>query len=204
MNDNPPVCLVILAGGQSLRMGQDKATIRLDGARLIDRAIARYQSSADRIWLSAASDFGTGIDIISDDPDMPGGPVGAIFTIAAHLPILCPEAVGFVTIPVDAPFAPDDLIPRLSAVPGCSVAQSPRQLHPVFGYWRCDIIRDVSETYRNNKQTESLHQPAPSLQWLVRQCNSQLVSWPDEQAFMNINTPEDLALAEATIIKAQI
>ena len=199
MNDNPPTCLIILAGGQSRRMGQDKAAIRLDGVRLIDRAIGRFQSSADRIWLSASDDFDTGVDIISDDPDMPGGPVGAIFTIAAHLSMLCPEAEGFVTIPVDAPFAPDDLIRRLSSVPGCSVAQGPQRLHPVFGYWRCDIVRAVCEAYRISKQSGSLHEPSPSLQWLARQCDAKRISWPDEQAFMNINTPEDLAQAEVQI-----
>lgn len=190
MNDNPPTCLIILAGGQSRRMGQEKATIRLDGQRLIDRIIAQYQPSVDRIWLSASSDFNTGLDIITDDPDAPGGPVGAIFTIAAHLPILCPEATGFVTIPVDAPFAPDDLISRLTAVPGCSVAQGPKRLHPVFGYWRCDIVNSVRRTHEIGEQSPSLH-------WLVRQCDAQLITWHDEHAFANINTPEDLAAAEA-------
>lgn len=192
MNDNPPTCLIILAGGQSRRMGKEKATIMLGDQRLIDRAVARYQPSVDHIWLSASSDFGTGLDIISDDPDAPGGPVGAIFTIAAHLPILCPEATGFITIPVDAPFAPDDLLSRLIAVPDCSVAQGPKRLHPVFGYWRCDIINSIRETHELGEQ-------APSLHWLVRQSNAELITWHDEHAFMNINTPEDLVAAEARI-----
>lgn len=190
MNDNPPICLIILAGGQSQRMGQEKATIRLDGQRLIDRAIERYQASVDRIWLSASSDFDTDLDIITDDPDAPGGPVGAIFTIAAQLPILCPEAIGFVTVPVDAPFAPDDLVSRLSAVRGCSVAQGPKRLHPVFGYWRCDIINSVRGTHDMGEQSPSMH-------WLVRQSDAELITWHDEQLFMNINTPEDLTAAEA-------
>ncbi len=192
MNDNPPTCLVILAGGQSRRMGKDKAVISLDGERLIDRAIARYASSVNRIWLSAASDFDTGLDIITDDADAPGGPVGAIYTIAAHLPILCPEAIGFVTMPVDAPFAPDNLIAKLSTVAGCAVAQGPERLHPVFGYWRCDIVNTV-------RGTHEIGERSPSLQWLARQCDAQLVSWPDEDIFMNINTADDLAEAEAQI-----
>lgn len=199
MNDNPPSCLVILAGGQSRRMGRDKATIRLDGERLIDRAISRFGPQVDRIWLSASSEFGTGITIISDDADMPGGPVGAIFTIAAHLPILCPEAEGFVTVPVDTPFAPDDIIARLSAVPGCSIARGPQHLHPVFGYWRCDIVNSVRGTLEDSERPETAHKSAPSLQWLARQCDAQPIHWPEERMFMNINTPADLANAEAQI-----
>ena len=190
MNENPPSCLVILAGGQSRRMGQDKAVIQLDGQRLIDRAIARYQPSVDLIWVSAPGDFGTGVEVIADNPNMPGGPVGAIFTIAAHLSSLCPEATGFVTIPVDAPFAPDDIISRLSAAPGCSVAQTPQRLHPVFGYWRCDKVNRVRGTY------EVAGRP-PSLHWLARQCEAEAVVWRDEGAFININTPDDLTAAEA-------
>tara|TARA_R110000772_G_scaffold256395_2_gene372942 strand:+ start:1444 stop:2022 length:579 start_codon:yes stop_codon:yes gene_type:complete len=192
MNDTPPTCLIILAGGQSRRMGQEKASIKLGGQRLIDRAIARYQPSVDRIWLSAPDDFDTGLDIITDDPNMASGPVGAVFTIAAKLPLLCPEATGFVTIPVDAPFAPEDLISRLTAVPGCSVAQGPKQLHPVFGYWRCDIVNSVRETHQIGERSPSMH-------WLVRQCDAQLITWHDERAFINLNTPGDLAAAEIHI-----
>ncbi|MEH6757530.1 MAG: molybdenum cofactor guanylyltransferase [Parasphingorhabdus sp.] len=192
MNNNPPACLIILAGGQSRRMGQEKATIKLGGQRLIDRAIERYKPLVDQIWLSAQSDFDTGLGIIADNPNAASGPVGAIFTIAAQLPKLCPEAKAFITIPVDAPFAPDNLISRLTAVPGCAVAQSPKRLHPVFGYWRCDTINDIRETHQQGKKSPSLH-------WLVRQCGAQLITWHDERAFTNLNTPEDLAAAEPLI-----
>ncbi|MEP3225882.1 MAG: molybdenum cofactor guanylyltransferase [Parasphingorhabdus sp.] len=195
MNDNPPTCFVLLAGGESRRMGREKATLELHGQRLIDLAISKYKPQSDHMWLSAASDFNTGLDIISDDPDTPGGPVGALFTIAAQLPILCPGALGFITAPVDAPFSPDNLITRLSAVPGCSVAQGPDRLHPVFGYWRCDIVNSI-------RTTHDLDARAPSLHWLVRQCDSQIITWPDEDSFRNINTPEDLVAAEAQYKKA--
>ncbi|MEW4468015.1 molybdenum cofactor guanylyltransferase [Parasphingorhabdus sp. JC815] len=189
MNDNSFSCLVILAGGQSRRMGRDKATLQFDGQRLIDRAIARYQSSVDRIFLSATHDFDTGLDYIPDDPDMPDGPVGAIFTIAAQLRSLCSEATSFTTIPVDAPFAPDDIVSRLHAVSGCSVAKTDQRLHPVFGHWQSDIVNGVRESQGANKQSLSL-------QWLAQQCNAIAFDWPDEAAFININTPEDLAIAK--------
>ena len=47
MSANPTACLVILAGGQSTRMGADKAVIRLDGERLIDILIRRMAGKSD-------------------------------------------------------------------------------------------------------------------------------------------------------------
>ena len=189
MNDNPTSCLVILAGGQSRRMGQDKATISLGGERMIDRVIARYETSVDRIILSSPHDFGTGLDFIADDPNAPGGPVGAIFTLATAIAGRYPDVPGFFTAPVDAPFAPIDLITRMDAPQSCAVASGPDRLHPTFARWDCDIVNTV-------RNTHNIENAAPSLQWLARQCDAAIVEWTDEQCFMNINTPEDLQVAE--------
>tara|TARA_R110002012_G_scaffold67015_1_gene174821 strand:- start:17748 stop:18029 length:282 start_codon:yes stop_codon:yes gene_type:complete len=82
MSANPTACLVILAGGLSTRMGADKAVIRLDGERLIDILIRRMAGKSERIMLSAREDYATGLATIPDDPRAPGGPVGAIFSLA--------------------------------------------------------------------------------------------------------------------------
>ncbi|WP_156472101.1 molybdenum cofactor guanylyltransferase [Sphingorhabdus sp. M41] len=184
----PSSCLVILAGGQSIRMGSDKAVISFDGQRLVDILIGRYAGKADRILLSAREDYGTGLAIIRDDPDAPAGPVGGIFSVAAALQAMLPAIEGFVTVPVDAPFAPVDLIERLSASGSCTVARDPQRVHPTFAYWRCDIVNAVRAAYQPGER-------APSLQWLARQCDAKSVTWPDDQPFLNINRPEDLAAA---------
>ncbi len=189
MTDNPSTCLVILAGGQSTRMGSDKAALPFQGQRLIDRVFSRFSAATGNILLSAREDYGTGPNIIVDEPDAPGGPVGAIFSIAAALPHLRPAITGFVTVPVDAPFAPVDLIERLGASGNCTVAQDPQRIHPTFAHWRCDIVNSVRATHDPGER-------APSLQWLARQCSAGVETWPDETLFLNINRPEDLLAAE--------
>lgn len=184
----PPSCLVILAGGQSTRMGSDKAVISFEGQRLIDRLIGRYAGKAEPILLSARQDYGTGLAIISDDPDAPAGPVGAIFSVAAGLQEKQPGIDGFVTVPVDAPHAPVDLIERLSASGSCAVAQDQQHIHPTFAYWRCDIVNRVRATYEPGER-------APSLQWLAQKCSSKSVTWLYDRPFTNINRPEDLIIA---------
>ena len=188
MTPLPTTCLVILAGGQSTRMGSDKAVIEFEGQRLIDRLIDRFSGKAEPIFLSARDDLGTGLAIIADDPDAPGGPVGGIYSVAARLQAMGID--GFVTVPVDAPFAPADLIERLSASGGCAVAEDPRRMHPTFAYWRCAVVNAVRATHDHAER-------APSLQWLARQCGADTVTWPDDRLFMNINRPEDLVAAAA-------
>ena len=190
MTSSPAACLVILAGGQSSRMGSDKAVIEFEGERLIDLLIGRFATNADQIVLSAKDDFGTGLEIISDDPDMPDGPVGAIFSVAARLQNGQAGMDGFVTVPVDAPCAPTDLIERLSTSGGCAVAGDPERIHPTFAYWRCDIVETVCANLKPGER-------APSLQWLAEQCGTETVLWPDPGPFMNINRPEDLITAAA-------
>lgn len=184
----PTTCLVILAGGQSTRMGTDKAVMEFEGQRLIDRVIDRFSTKVGWMMLSGRDDYGTGLAVISDDPDAPGGPVGGIFSVAARLQAMGID--GFVTVPVDAPFAPPDLIERLSASGGCAVAEDCRRMHPTFAYWRCAIVNAVRSTHDHAER-------APSLRWLARQCGADMVTWPDDQLFMNINRPEDLAAAAA-------
>ena len=189
MTSRPAAWLVILAGGQSSRMGSDKAVIPFEEERLVDRLIGRFATQADRIVLSARDDYGTGLECISDDPGMPGGPVGAIFTLAARLGDRQAGIEGFVTVPVDAPFAPVDLIERLSTGGTCAVARDHQRIHPTFAYWRCDIISRIRATHDGGEK-------APSLHWLAEQSGAEAVVWPDAKLFLNINRPEDLIKAE--------
>ncbi len=189
MNNHSPTCLVILAGGQSIRMGTDKAVITLAGQRLIDILIDRFMPKADQLLLSAPEDYGTGLAFIRDNPDFPGGPVGGIFSVAAILQKTRPDIAGFVTVPVDAPHAPVDLIARVSASGTCTVAGDRQRIHPTFAYWRCDIVDNIRITHDHR-------QKSPSLRWLAERCGAKSVIWLDDNLFMNINRPQDLIEAD--------
>ncbi|QDE38297.1 molybdenum cofactor guanylyltransferase [Luteibacter pinisoli] len=71
---------VILAGGLSSRMGEDKALLRIDGRTLLERTRdVLVEAGAERIVISGARDGGI--------PDRwPGkGPIGGIASVAAQL-----------------------------------------------------------------------------------------------------------------------
>lgn len=177
--------LVILAGGQSRRMGRDKAKVQIHGKRMIDHMIDRFAHHQIPIILSATQDYGSGLQHIADNPDNPAGPVGAIFTLSDYFSQHGSQLSGFYTVPVDAPHAPIDLLERLKSPDTCTVAASENQLHPVFAYWKCSIVEAVRHSYEPDSKTPSLH-------WLARQCRSEIIEWDDNRGFTNINTPEDL------------
>lgn len=186
MTDNQNDHLVILAGGQSRRMGRDKALVEIHGKRMIDHMVDRFRSYGLPTILSAGQGFETGLDYVPDNTDAPGGPVGAIFSLAQffleqELPVR-----GFYTVPVDAPYAPLDLIEKLRTPHSCAVASSNNRLHPVFAYWNCEIVTSVEQSHNPTSK-------APSLQWLAKQCDAKIVEWPDDRGFTNINTPEELS-----------
>ncbi len=185
MSDKNTDRLVILAGGQSRRMGRDKALIEIDGKRLINHMVDRFRRQEISIFLSARQDYGTGLHCIPDNPDAPAGPVGAIYTLSEYFLKQAPQVAGFYTIPVDAPHAPLNLMDKLNTPNGCAVAASNGQIQPVFAYWHCNIVSTVRHEHDSGNKT-------PSLRWLAKQSGAKVVDWEDDRVFTNINTPEDL------------
>lgn len=107
---------VILTGGRSRRMGFDKATAQVDGATLLDRAIAA-----------------TGEHLVVG-PEVGGGPAHAVVTAAREMSV---DAVG--VLAVDMPFAARVVPQLVAAWSSCSVdALIARDERP---QWLCGVYR---------------------------------------------------------------
>lgn len=187
---------VILAGGQGRRMGgADKAMLPLAGRSLIAHAVERLEPQVDRLAISANGDparlAGLGLPVLPDT-DASQGPLSGLLAgldWAARL-----GATHLVSVPVDAPFFPPDLVPRLLLAGegvGAALARSGGNDHPTFGLWpagAAPALRDFlasGEKARVRSFADSLH--------------AARADFPDDGAFANLNTPEDLATAEARI-----
>ena len=136
---------LLLAGGQSRRMGGGDKSLRLLGGRtLLDRVIDRAQPQVDALVLNANGDPARftrfGLPVVADSVEGFAGPLAGILAgldwTAAHRPE-CPLVVSLAT---DAPFLPLDLVARL--VEGMkrqraelACAASGGQPHPVIGLW---------------------------------------------------------------------
>ncbi len=187
-----PRIAVILAGGGGKRMGgADKGALMLGGERMIDRALARLAPQADRILISGSHDYATGLTFLPDRDDGPHGPAAGLFAALKWIEENEPEAAGFLTVPVDGPFAPDDLFARLSSSSRSAVAATKAGVHPTFAFWRCDALAGALSV-----------EPAGfgwPLKALADGVHAARILFDDEDAFLNVNTPEDLQRAEALL-----
>ncbi|MFD1326894.1 molybdenum cofactor guanylyltransferase MobA [Mycoplana ramosa] len=194
---------VILAGGLSSRMGENKANVRLGGMTLIDRAIRRLGPQVSTLSISANEPLSLNcqspVPIFSDLDDSRSGPLAGILAALLHTRVHHPNATHVATVPTDSPFFPLDLVACLSAVidhpDRTAVAASSGGLHPVFGLWPVALADELDEWLRGGR---SLRLRA----WLDGHSTRQ-VHFSDRQTprgpfdpFFNINTPDDLAVAE--------
>ena len=104
---------LILVGGRSSRMGQDKASLDWGGRRAVDRVADLARAAGAVSIVTAGGDYGLPFVL---DPDRFGGPVGGLM---AGLRVLSSQALArALVLAVDAPtLRPDDLAPLISAPP---------------------------------------------------------------------------------------
>ena len=132
---------VILAGGQGRRMGgADKALLRLAGRTLVAHAVDRLEPQVERLAINAngaPERFATfALPVLADDD--PQGPLSGVLAGLAWAGAAGADAV--VTVAVDCPFFPGDLVPRLAlaaetSAGGVALARSGGNDHPTFGLW---------------------------------------------------------------------
>jgi molybdopterin-guanine dinucleotide biosynthesis protein A len=188
------VAVVILAGGEGLRIGGEKPLRRLGGMRLIDRALRLARGWSDAIAIAVrhcAQTPSVDAELIEDDEI--AGPLGGL---AAGLRFARSEGRALLlTIPADMPFLPPDLLDRLSAAIGsncCALASSGGHLHPVCGLWRFSAL-DRLDGY--------IAQGGRSLKGFAALAGVVEVEWPANSAdpFFNVNSADDLAVAESRL-----
>jgi molybdopterin-guanine dinucleotide biosynthesis protein A len=202
---------VILAGGQSRRMGADKATIMLASRPLIAHVIERLAPQVDALAISANDDperfAHLGLPVFGDEIGGVAGPLAGAHAAAGRYP-----HDDVVTVAVDLPFLPRDLVTRLRAAigetaPAPSLARGPR-LDPVgaadCAYATCNGRHAAAILWRAGQAgalAKFLSSGGRRVEdWLA--AHGVAVEFPasaEEDVLFNINTPDDLASAEERI-----
>ena len=183
-----PKIAFILAGGAGRRLGgADKGLLDLGGRRLIDVIAERIAPQVDQIIIAGNQTYGDAYEAIADQtPD--GGPVAGLESAYRAMTENADGANGFLSLPVDCPFFPQDLYDRLADEDASAIATTDDGNHPTFGYWR---MSDLRRAHADNTLA-----PGVSLRSLVKAAKAREVFFPDKQAFLNINTTETLAQAQ--------
>lgn len=173
--------------------GADKALLPFDGATLLDQSIARLSPQVERLALSANGDPSRfsrfGLPVLADQESR--GPLSGI--LAGLIWAQGAGADAVVSVPVDAPFLPGDLLPRLVLAGeghgSLALASSGGRLHPACGLWPVTLIGALSAFLASGAK-------AKVADFAMAQ-GAAIAGFPDDGAFANLNTPDDLAAAEA-------
>jgi molybdopterin-guanine dinucleotide biosynthesis protein A len=196
--DYPETIGVILAGGRSARMGGgDKGLRPIGGTSILARIATRLAPQTKRLVISANGERrrfeAFGLPVL---PDGPGGAVGPLAGVLAALHHAGGTGVPFVvSVPCDTPFLPADLVARLhqarvgSGAPG-AVASSRGREHPTIALWPISSLPDLEQAVLG----EGMRRARDAVSRL-RLAQAEWVSAIDP--FFNVNTPEELAAAEA-------
>lgn len=184
---------VILAGGESRRMGQDKAFAPLAGRPLIAHAIDRLAPQCAAIAISAGTDTerfdGLGLEVLPDARWQGGGPLVGV--LAAMNWAAKKGARHVLTVPVDTPFLPADYAARLASVTAPIVlAETADGWHGACGRWSVILREDLGAALAAGTRKVTDFAASHGAQGCVFPAG-------DPPPFFNVNRPEDLARAEA-------
>lgn len=187
---------LVLAGGRGARIGGAKPERLLGGLRLVDHAYraARRYSGRIAVGVRAADQVNatTDMKIVLDNPGIEG-PLASLAAGLAWAKECGAELL--LTLPCDAPFLPHDLCARLQTrlQNGASVVALPAshgRAHPACGLWRTAAIRELPIYLLGGRR---------SLLGFAEHLGHAIEDWgaPTRDPFFNVNTPEDLSIAEA-------
>ena len=197
----PPTLGLILAGGLARRMGGgDKARIRIGGATILERVLARLAPQCSPIIISANGDparfADTCLPVVADSvPDF-AGPLAGILAGLDWMAANAPACEWLASVPGDCPFLPKNLVARLhearvEAGTPLACAGSGEWRQPAVGLWPVTLREDL----RHALVSESLRKIGL---WTARH-GVGIADWPAEpfDPFFNVNTPDEAARAEA-------
>ena len=193
---------VILAGGLARRMGGgDKSLLSLGAScRVLDHVIARLGTQVDRMVLNANGDPARfdefGLPVVSDSLD---GFLGPLAGVLAGLDYAAEHGFDhIVSVAADTPFFPTDLVLALEtaskhvdvpiALAATKIEGGKTVRHPTFGLWPVALREDLRSALQDGLRKVVL--------WTDQHgAETHVFDSGEIDPFFNINTPEDLELA---------
>ena len=195
---NPAMLSVaVQAGGQSTRMGENKALRVFRGKPLIERVVRRMESIADELLVITNSvgdyDFLNAPQIPDVRPGL--GPLGGLYTAltAAHFPSVA-------VIACDMPFASGPLVVASAGIllqdnVDVVIAETADGLEPLHAVYRRGACLPAIEAAVDSGRLRMISW-FPDVR--VRRLKAEEIRRydPDGLAFLNVNTPADFVRAE--------
>ena len=186
---------LVVAGGASGRFGADKRSVRVAGITLLDRALGLLAAVSDDVMVGARDPAGVpdGVRVVPDPmPDR--GPMAGILAGLRHA-----RRARLVVIPVDMPMLTPSFLRFLTDADPDAAVTVPRWragLEPLVAVYHTSCATTLAELVARG--TTAIHAFVTSTGLRVRRVDEPEILPHGDPArlFLNINTPEDLTLAE--------
>ena len=187
------ISTIILAGGRATRMGcVDKGMISFKNKPLIQHVISRLQPQTNEILINANREIAQyeafGLPVLQDENAEFVGPLAGICLGLKHA-----KHEFVLSVPCDSPLLPLDLALRLlngmlESRADIAVASSGGDVHPVFCLMKKSVLHSLVDFLDAGERKVSAWQKSQQYCEVdFSDCNG---------AFVNLNTPEDLASLE--------
>jgi molybdopterin-guanine dinucleotide biosynthesis protein A len=198
-----PIIGVILAGGGSKRMGQDKVLMPIAGRPMLAHVIERLAPQVDRTVLSANGDSARfsafGLPVVADAIGIGLGPLAGLHAAMRWAKPREPAAKFVASVPADSPFFPKDLVDQLSGDArdeSVAVAASSGGTHSVIGLWPISLVDDLEIFLKSGANPKVMTFVGAHAPRFIHFADIALPSGETLDPFFNINTPADAARAE--------
>ena len=180
--------VVILAGGQSRRMGRDKLRLTLGGETLLERALRRWGEVFPRVLVSVAGPekFPELGDRRVFDAFPGAGPLAGL-----HAGLLAAGEDLFLT-GADMPFSSPEKALRLASLCGeaeaCVLTDMTGRWEPLFGYYRPSVLPKAEALLSSGRRSMGALLGSVRL----REASlAELGEGEDGRLLLNVNVPED-------------
>jgi molybdopterin-guanine dinucleotide biosynthesis protein A len=200
MMKQPVLSIAIQAGGESRRIGRDKALIPFHGVPLVQRIVERLAPLADELFVTTNNPQAYGFLDAPLIPDIwPGmGALGGLYTAlnTATLPLVA-------VVACDMPFVSPKLLAfqrdiLLGSAVDAVIPSSENGLEPLHAVYRRQTCLPAVESALRQGQ-KRLIDWHPSVNVRLLSTAETKAHDPEGLAFININSPEDLLQAEKLV-----
>lgn len=198
--DHNNILGVVLAGGKSLRFGQDKSQVKLGDRILIDYILNEIIDQFNEILVIANKQItfmnSKKISIINDyQKDL--GPLGGVLTAMKWIQNNKKTYNWISTFPTDTPFfTKKELIKFYKNINYTEsklfFMKSGNTRHNIFGLWSIDLINSLEKDLLNNEKKVETWANKKGVRTIE-------IDFNDKDPFFNINTIEDYEKAKEMI-----
>ncbi len=189
---------LVLAGGDATRMGGDNKTLlEVGGTPMLARIIDALRPDASAIAISANGDAARfaafGLPVLPDGAFAGQGPLAGV--LAGLDWAAATGADSLLTIPGDTPFVPAGLAAALAPSPACAASNG--RAHHLIALWPV-ACRDALRSLLSGPGRRAVARFADMIG--MRRVDFPAGKW---DPFLNVNTPDDLAVARSLAPRAE-